>query len=145
MSRLSQKEISELQQAFAYFDRDRRGVIASNDVSNVLRAVGMYPSEADVAKLTQTVRGDRISFNEFLDAVQRVGVQSRIDENQMREAFRMFDLYGTGLVNLVQMRTSLQSLGEKLRDEEIDELIREADIDAEGNVQYEELVKILCG
>ena len=41
------------------------------------------------------------------------------------------------------MRTSLQNLGEKLRDEEIDELIREADIDTEGNVNYEELVKIL--
>ena len=37
----------------------------------------------------------------------------------------MFDTYGNGLVNLMQMRNSLQNLGEKLRDEEIDELIRE--------------------
>ncbi len=43
----------------------------------------------------------------------------------MREAFKMFDSYGNGLVNLMQMRNSLQNLGEKLRDEEIDELIRE--------------------
>ena len=33
---------------------------------------------------------------------------------------------------------------EKLRDEELDELLREADIDADGNVNYEELVNILC-
>lgn len=44
----------------------------------------------------------------------------------------------------MQMRNALQNLGEKLRDDEIDELIREADIDAEGNVNYDELVKILC-
>ncbi len=62
----------------------------------------------------------------------------------MRESFRMFDTYGNGLVNLMQMRTALQNVGEKLRDEEIDELIREADIDTDGNVHYEELVKILC-
>ena len=55
----------------------------------------------------------------------------------------MFDSYGNGLVNLVTMRHALQSMGEKLRDEEIDQLIREADIDAEGNVGYDELVKIL--
>lgn len=51
---------------------------------------------------------------------------------------------GNGFVNLMQMRNALQNLGEKLRDDEIDELIREADIDAEGNVNYDELVKILC-
>ena len=63
----------------------------------------------------------------------------------MREAFRMFDNYGTGLINLLQMRNALQNLGEKLRDEELDELLREADIDADGNVNYEELVQIICG
>ncbi len=142
--RLTQKDISELQEAFSYFDRERKGYISSVDLPNVMRAVGMYPSEADIAKLMQSTKSNKISFNDLVNAVQQAGFENTVDERSMREAFKMFDTYGNGLVNLVQMRTSLQSLGEKLRDEEIDELIREADIDAEGNVQYEELVKILC-
>jgi calmodulin len=142
--RMSQKDINELQEAFSYFDRDRKGYISSAELPNVMRAIGMYPSEADIAKLMQSTKSSKLSFNDLLSAVQQAGFENKVDEASMREAFKMFDLYGNGMVNLVQMRTSLQSLGEKLRDEEIDELIREADIDADGNVQYEELVRILC-
>jgi calmodulin len=69
---------------------------------------------------------------------------NKSNEEQIRQAFQLFDPYGNGLVNLNQMKISLQNLGERLRDEEIDELIREADIDTDGNVSYDELVKILC-
>jgi len=45
----------------------------------------------------------------------------------------------------MQMRTALQNLGEKLRDEEIDELIREADIDTEGLCLLYEYFEIFLG
>jgi len=35
------------------------------------------------------------------------------------------------------------SLGEKSTDEEVDEMIREADIDGDGQVNYEEFVKMM--
>lgn len=143
MSRMSQKQSNELREVFIFFDKDRDGFIASSELAQVLRACGLYPSEADISRIVRSA-SSRVDFNEFVRHVGSVSSDDRINEHQMREAFKMFDQYGNGYVNLVQMRTSLQSLGERLRDDEIDELIREADIDAEGNVSYEELVKILC-
>ncbi len=43
-----------------------------------------------------------------------------------------------------QLRHVMTNLGEKLTDEEVDEMIREADIDGDGQVCYEEFVKMVC-
>jgi hypothetical protein len=43
----------------------------------------------------------------------------------------------------VQLRHVMTNLGEKLTDEEVDEMIREADVDGDGQVNYEEFVKMM--
>jgi len=37
----------------------------------------------------------------------------------------------------------MTNLGEKLTDEEVDEMIREADVDGDGQITYEEFVQML--
>ena len=41
------------------------------------------------------------------------------------------------------LRRVMTNLGEKLTDEEVDEMIREADIDGDGQVNYEEFVTMM--
>jgi len=42
-----------------------------------------------------------------------------------------------------ELRHIMTNLGEKLTDEEVDEMIREADIDGDGQINYEEFVKVM--
>jgi calmodulin len=37
----------------------------------------------------------------------------------------------------------MMNLGEKLTEEEVEEMIREADVDGDGHVNYEEFVKMM--
>lgn len=142
--KLSVKEMQEYQEAFNFFDTDKDGYVSLSDVGRLMRSVGLFPSESELQQLTTMTSRNKVDFSEFLNLASNCVVDASINENQMRESFRMFDNFGNGLVNLMQMRNALQNMGEKLRDDEIDELIREADIDAEGYVNYEDLVKILC-
>ena len=49
----------------------------------------------------------------------------------------MFDKQGTGMISVHDLKLSLTTLGERLADEELDELIREVDQDGEGMVNYQ--------
>lgn len=64
-------------------------------------------------------------------------------EEEMREAFRVFDKDGNGFISSAELRHVMTSLGERLSEEEVNEMIREADIDGDGTVNYEEFVKMM--
>ena len=44
---------------------------------------------------------------------------------------------------LAEKVDTLKPPGEKLTDEEVDEMIREADVDGDGQINYEEFVKMM--
>ena len=58
-------------------------------------------------------------------------------EEEIKEAFRVFDKDGNGFISAAELRHVMTNLGEKLTDEEVDEMIREADVDGDGQVNYD--------
>lgn len=48
----------------------------------------------------------------------------------------MFDRNGDGFISAPELRLVMTNLGEKLTDEEVDDMIREADLDGDGVVSY---------
>ena len=58
-------------------------------------------------------------------------------EEEIREAFRIFDRDGNGLISANELRQIMANLGEKLTDEELDEMMREADLNGDGHIDYQ--------
>ena len=58
-------------------------------------------------------------------------------EDVIREAFRLFDDNGDGFISASELRHVVTNLGEKLTNEEIEEMIRDADVDGDGQVNYQ--------
>ena len=55
----------------------------------------------------------------------------------------MFDSDGSGSISASELRLIMSNLGQNLSDEEIELMIREADIDGDGQIDYEEFVKMM--
>jgi hypothetical protein len=65
------------------------------------------------------------------------------NEEEIREAFCMFDKDGNGYISAADLHHVMTNLGEKLTDEEVDEMIKEADSDGDGQVNYKEFVQMM--
>lgn len=50
---------------------------------------------------------------------------------------QVFDRDGNGTVSAAELRHVLTNLGEKLSDEEVDEMIAEANINSDGQISYD--------
>lgn len=78
-----------------------------------------------------------IDFPEFLTMMQKK-LSSRSDsEEEVREAFKVFDKDCNGFISASDLKQVMNNLGEKLTDEDINEMIKEADHDGDGQVNYE--------
>ena len=68
-----------------------------------------------------------IDFPEFLNLMARK-MKDTDSEEELKEAFRVFDKDQNGFISAAELRHVMTNLGEKLTDEEVDEMIREADV-----------------
>ena len=68
-------------------------------------------------------------------------MKNNTQEEELIEAFKVFDSDGNGYIEPSELRHVMTNLGEKLSDEEFDELWREADIDQDGRINYEGISK----
>eukprot|EP01132_Coremiostelium_polycephalum_P006765 gene6765-8390_t len=142
---LTEEQISEFKEAFALFDKDGDGCITTKELGTVMRSLGQNPTEAELSDMINEVDADKngtIDFPEFLTMMARKMADTDTEE-EIREAFKVFDKDGNGFISAAELRHVMTSLGEKLNDDEIEEMIREADQDGDGQVNYDEFVKMM--
>ena len=59
-------------------------------------------------------------------------------EEDILEAFRIFDKDGNGVINSRELKHVMANLGEVLSEYEVEAMIREADFDGDGCINYAE-------
>jgi calmodulin len=61
-------------------------------------------------------------------------MQNTDSEEEIRQAFKVFDRDNNGYISASELRHVMATVGESLTDEEVDEMIREADLDGDGRL-----------
>ncbi|KAF9074774.1 calmodulin [Rhodocollybia butyracea] len=136
---LTEEQINEFKEAFSLFDKDGDGTITTLELGTVMRSLGQNPTDAELQDMINEVDKDgngEIDFPEFLSMMAKK-IPDTDSEEEIRQAFQVFDKDGNGYISATELKAVMESLGEKLSDKEVDAMIKEADLDGDGGINYQ--------
>jgi calmodulin len=142
---LTPEQIAEFREAFNIFDKDGDGRITAKELGTVMRSLGQNPSEAELQDMVNEVDIDgngTIEFDEFLYMMSRQ-MREGDTEAEIIDAFRVFDKDGDGKITAAELTHIMKNLGEPLTQEEVDEMIAQADTNKDGIIDYAEFVHLM--
>ena len=77
-----------------------------------------------------------VDFPEFLNMMARK-MESFDSEDEVREAFRVFDYNRTGFIPVEEMKFVLEHINSQMTAQEIADLLTQTDIDGDGLINYD--------
>lgn len=142
---LTDEQRQEIREAFDLFDTDGSGTIDAKELKVAMRALGFEPKKEEVRKMIADIDKNgsgTIDFEEFL-SMMTVKMGERDSKEEMIKAFRLFDDDETGRITFKNLKRVAKDLGENMTDEELQEMIDEADREGTGEVSIDDFMKIM--
>ncbi|NWY16438.1 CABP2 protein, partial [Aphelocoma coerulescens] len=131
----------ELKQAFREFDKDHDGYISYKDLGECMRTMGYMPTEMELIELSQQITGGKVDFDDFVELMgpkMLAETADMIGIKELRDAFREFDTNGDGQISVPELREAMRKLlGQQLNYQEVDEILKDVDLNGDGLVDFE--------
>lgn len=141
-------------------DSDRDGRITALEVQSMLQQLGINLREDIVLNLVRQASqsgSTLMNETEFFQWVKRIQAlrPSQSDDNaggssadeeaglDLVAAFRVFDRDKNGFITKDELRLAMELIDESMTEEGLNELIKMADVDKDGRINYEEFAKML--
>jgi calmodulin len=134
-------DLEELFEAFSLFDKDYNGVLTSKELGIVMQSISLNPTESEIRDMineAETSKENSIDFPEFLAFLSRKTI---VDENNPAEMQKAFEIFcgqdKKDFIDANSFMEVLKELGEPFTKEEIEKLIKEADVTRDGKLRFE--------
>ena len=138
---LTDEQKREIKDAFSTFQEDG---ILPEELKTAMQTLGFDANNQEVLKILDKIDSKKgpLKFDDFMDVM----IEKTVDKDpevEMRKAFKVLCEEGTDKITLKSLSKICADLGEKIGEEELQEMINEADKDQDEEVGEEDFVKIM--
>jgi calmodulin len=130
--KISKSKMREYRDAFSLFDKDGNGYLTKEELGHVMHQLGQWARMEELQEMLAEIDTDgdgNVSFEEFVEILlnitegDTVSLTAAQEEQELRDAFRVFDKHNRGYITASDLTFVLKCLGENLDEEESNGII----------------------
>jgi Ca2+-binding EF-hand superfamily protein len=136
---------AELKEAFTLFDSEQRKALDARELKAAIRAMGFDVKKEQVIKMMGEIgKGstDFVSMEDFVD-IMRDKMFEKGSKEEIMKIFQLFDDEQSGKISFRNLKKIAIEIGENITDDEIRDMIDEADRDGDGALNFEEFYRVM--
>ena len=146
ITNLTEMEIALYKEAFQIFDKHSEGYISTKELGTIFSSLGINISEEDLIEIITIYDNDQnnsmIDFITFLDIIAKKK-DDIYKEEDLINAFRIFDKEGNGKISIKELRYVMMSSGVDFNENYIKDIINESNVDNDEFIDYHKFIKLL--
>ena len=122
------------------------GTITTEEFGTVLRRLGQKPTQAQLQLMVEEFEKNKnvkIDVQEFCDLMVNKADDYALSLKDIESAFKEFDKDRSGFIEVDELQDLMMNLGEKLTREEVQAMMKLADINKDGKIDYHEFVNMM--
>lgn len=147
MAKLESDQLQQLREIFTRFDMDSDGSLTQLELAALLRSLGLKPKGDQIHALLANMDANGnglIEFDELVEAIlPDMDEEVLISQDQLMEVFRSFDRDGNGYITAAELAGQMAKMGHPLTYAELSELMKEADVNGDGVISFNEFTSIM--
>ena len=144
---LSEKEICELHEAFNIFDIDSDGYIELSQLRMLMNSLKQYPTKEELTQIIKKLdinNTNQIFFNQFLQIMaERIKNTRSGEDKYLKSLFLSLDRNNNGIISIHEIRYIITHSNENITEEDIRQMMEEADTDGDGYISFDEFMSIM--
>ncbi|CAG2166580.1 unnamed protein product [Oppiella nova] len=145
VKKLDPKDVAKYSEIFEMFDKTKRGSFGVKELKEVMQSYGLNANEQQLYEMVaqiDTNNNGLVTFDQFMAVfTQRMADSEK--EEEMREAFKVLDKDGNGFLPIPYLKRLMTEMGDKMTNEEWDQLLETISMTGNEDINYEEMITIL--
>ncbi|XP_054857491.1 calmodulin-like protein 6 [Eublepharis macularius] len=145
---LTPEQITEYKGIFEMFDEEGNGLVKTDELERLMSLIGINPTKRELATMAKDAdKESKGTFNcdAFLVLMGIYHEKAKNQDEELRAAFKVFDKEHKGYIEWDTLKYVLMNAGEPLNEQEAELMMKEADKDGDGTIDYEEFVAMMTG
>ncbi|KAH8358565.1 hypothetical protein KR093_000884 [Drosophila rubida] len=142
---LTAEQETDLTEAFTLFDTTAQGFISMKLLKDIMHAVAHNPLDHELQEYYNEYdpnTTDELYLSDFLHLMS-MRYKDMTPEDEVILAFRVFDKADNGYIHENEFRHIMTSFGDHMEDDDVDQIILDANSNTEGNIVYREFVAMM--